>query len=96
MAEDPARDRVGGDPVAWIETIPEAKAAGELAELYAREKDPKSGRVDAILKVHSLHPRSLDDHARLYHTIMHGDSGLSLAERELMGVVVSTLNGCHY
>ena len=84
------------DTPAWIDTVSESDAEGQLADLYLRERDPKSGRVDHILKVHSLNPPTLDDHARLYHTIMHGDSGLSLAEREMMGVVVSTLNGCEY
>jgi len=27
---------------------------------------------------------------------MHGPSGLSLAEREMMAVVVSSINRCHY
>jgi len=81
---------------AWIETVPEDEADGPLAEAYAAERDPASGRVDNILKVHGLHSASLTDHARLYHTIMHGEGELSLLEREMIGLVVSTLNGCRY
>ena len=82
--------------VAWIETVPEDRAEGELAELYARDGDPRTGRVDHVLKVHSLHPATLADHAAVYHTIMHVPGEVGLAEREMIGVVVSQLNGCGY
>ena len=81
---------------AWIHTIPEDEAKGLLKDLYRSERDRKTKVVDNILKVHSLRPETLRDHAQLYHTIMHGPSGLSYAEREMIGVVVSVLNGCHY
>lgn len=81
---------------AWIETVPEDEAEGDLAAAYAAERDPRTGRVDHVLKVHSLWPATLDDHARLYHTILHGEGELSRAEREMVGVVVSSINGCHY
>jgi alkylhydroperoxidase family enzyme len=32
----------------------------------------------------------------LYLAIMHGRSGLSRARREMLAVVVSKANGCHY
>lgn len=82
--------------IAWIETVDEADASGELADLYARERDPRTKEVDHILRVHSLHPRTLDDHARMYHTIMHGESGVTRTEREIVAVVVSTINECDY
>lgn len=82
--------------IAWIDTVDEADATGELAEMYARERDPKTKQVDHILRVHSLHPRTLDDHARMYHTIMHAESGVTRIEREILAVVVSTINACHY
>jgi hypothetical protein len=50
---------------AWIETVPEEQAAGLLKELYDRERDPRVGVVDNILKVHSLHPETLRAHADL-------------------------------
>ncbi len=63
---------------AWIEIIPEDKADGELAALYERWQDRRHGKVDNILRVHSLHPRTLGEHAELYDTTMHGPSGLEL------------------
>lgn len=81
---------------AWIQVIPEEEAEGYLAELYDKWRDRRHGVVDNILKIHSLHPRTLHDHAELYKTIMHGPSGLSRAEREMIAVVVSAINRCHY
>ena len=81
---------------AWIRTIPEDEATGLLADLYAQEIDQRQQVVDNILKVHSLHPETLRDHAQMYHTLMHAPAGVSRAEREMLGVVVSTLNRCEY
>ena len=74
----------------------EADASGLLADLYDKEKDPETGLVDNILKVHSLHPETLRAHIDLYRTIMYGRSGVTRVEREMIGVVVSKLNDCHY
>ncbi len=94
MSED---DQASQEPrAAWIETVPEATATGELAKQYKAERDPNTGRVDHILKVHSLLPETLGDHARLYHSILHRLGRTSLADRELLGLVVSNLNGCKY
>lgn len=82
--------------MAWIRTIDEQAAEGRLAELYARMADPASGRVDHVLKIHSLHPDGLAAHWELYRAAMRGTAGLSAAEREMIAVVVSARNGCHY
>jgi alkylhydroperoxidase family enzyme len=81
---------------AWIETIPESEAVGLLRELYDKEWDKQHNRVDNILKVHSLHPETLHAHVDLYRTVMYGRSGITRAEREMIGVVVSAINECHY
>ena len=81
--------------MAWIEMIDEGDAEGRLAETYARLVGPK-GKLDHILKIHSLNPESLDAHYDLYKWIMRGRSPLSRAQREMIAVVVSRLNQCHY
>lgn len=75
--------------------IPEDEAEGELAELYRTLRAPRGG-VDNILKIHSLNPPSLAAHFELYRTVIRGRSGLSRAEREMIAVVVSAANRCHY
>ena len=83
-------------PPAWIETVPEEDAEGKLAEAYLVCGDSKSGNVDHIMKVHSLNPQSMLDHNNLYRTLMYGRSPLKRSQREMIGVVVSALNNCHY
>lgn len=82
-------------PGAYIEMIDEADAAGGLAALYKRFGNP-DGTVDNVLKVHSLNPESLNAHCALYVQSMHRPSPVSRAEREMVGVEVSRLNGCVY
>lgn len=84
------------EPIAWIDTVPEADATGELKRAYQRAGDAGSGKVDHIMKIHSLNPASLVDHMHLYKTLMYGDSPLTRAQREMIGVVVSAINRCEY
>lgn len=81
---------------AWIDTVPEDEANGELQRAYRRSADQRTGNVDHIMKIHSLHPQSLIDHLHLYKTLMHGESPLSKAQREMVAVVVSVINRCKY
>ncbi len=83
-------------PIAWIETIPEAAARGDLKRAYQRAGEPGRDHVDHIMKIHSLHPQSLIDHLHLYKTLMAGEGPLSLVQREMIGVVVSAINRCEY
>lgn len=81
---------------AWIEIVPESKAEGLLKDLYDAERDPVHDRVDNILQVHSLHPETLRAHIDLYRTVLYGRSGVTRTEREMVGVVVSSINKCAY
>ena len=81
--------------MAWINTINERDADGSLKDQYAKLKDSRSG-VDNILKIHSLNPESLDAHVRLYKTIMYGKSPIRRVNREMIAVLVSSINQCHY
>ncbi|MBI5669418.1 MAG: carboxymuconolactone decarboxylase family protein [Chloroflexi bacterium] len=83
-------------PTAWIETIDEADATGDVAAAYEKCGDRRSGNVDHIMKVHSLHPQSMLDHQQLYKTLMYGKSLLTRPQREMIAVVVSAINRCVY
>lgn len=80
----------------WIKSVDEGDAKGVLADLYQVMRDPKTGRVDNILKAHSLHPEGLKAHFEVYRAAMGGSRNFSTAEREMVALVVSKLNGCHY
>lgn len=81
--------------VAQIRTIDEVDAIGPLAEIYRRLAD-RDGRVASILKVQSLSPATLEVHYSFYRALMFGPGPLSRAQRELIAVVVSGANECHY
>ena len=81
--------------MAWIRMIDEADAEGLLGSLFAKLREPHGG-VDHILKIHSLNPKSLSTHYDLYKHLMRGRSPLSRVQREMIAVVVSATNQCHY
>ncbi|MFT7670073.1 MAG: alkylhydroperoxidase family enzyme [Planctomycetota bacterium] len=82
--------------MAWIETKGMDDASGELAELYGKACDPTTGELDNIMAIHSAHPAGLAAHLALYTAVMRGTSSLRKAEREMIALVVSLRNGCHY
>ncbi len=81
--------------MAWIREILPQDADEELAAAYERVAEP-DGSVDHILRIHGLHPRCLGEHYDLYVTAMKRSSPLSRPRREMIAVVVSTINECHY
>lgn len=81
--------------MAWIKVIKENEATGYLKTLYAKYGSLDEG-VDNILKIHSLNPESLKYHYDFYKHLMAGRSGLSRVQREMIAVVVSKINQCHY
>ncbi|RBI73512.1 alkylhydroperoxidase [Roseovarius sp. TE539] len=56
----------------------------------------KLGLVPNVLRAHAFDIEKLDAFAGLYNTLMLADSGLSKLEREMIAVVVSSINRCWY
>jgi alkylhydroperoxidase family enzyme len=81
--------------MAFIKLIREDEASGLLAREYEAGL-ARAGKVFNIVKSMSLRPRVLQASMQLYREIMFGASGLSRVERELLAVVVSRANDCHY
>ncbi len=81
--------------MAWIKVIQEEEATGRLKDLYEKYAEP-SGKVDNILKIHSLNVKSLKGHFDLYAHLMRGRSDLSRTQREMIAVVASAANHCQY
>jgi alkylhydroperoxidase family enzyme len=82
--------------VAWIKVKDEKSADLQLAEMYERIVDPAYGRVDNIMQIHSLHPEGMRVHWELYREVMTGTRTLPKVDREMVALVVSLLNDCHY
>ena len=82
--------------MAWINIVNEQDAEGALHEMYETQKSG-AGKVDNILKIHSLDPDSLQWHIDMYKQLMYGrGSSLKRAQREMIAVVVSAYNHCVY
>jgi len=82
--------------MAHIDVVPDDEWTGDLAELYSQVVDPTYKRVDNIMAIHSLNPRGLAAHQALYTSAMSGTATLRKVERELIALVVSLENHCHY
>ena len=81
--------------MAFIGIIETDQAEGDLKEIYNQAED-RAGRVYNILKIMSRSPRALKASMELYAATMFGPSELSRAQREMLAVVVSGANHCHY
>jgi uncharacterized peroxidase-related enzyme len=81
--------------VPFLRLIDVSAATGLLREEYDAAL-ARAGKVFNIVKAMSLRPGVLRASMQLYREIMFGPSVLSRAERELLAVVVSRANDCHY
>jgi uncharacterized peroxidase-related enzyme len=81
--------------VAHLRLIEEGEATGALRREYEAAIG-RAGKVFNIVKAMSLNAGTLRASMDLYRAVMFGPSELSRAERELLAVVVSRANDCHY
>lgn len=81
--------------MAYIRLIDEDEARGPLKVEYDAALQ-RAGKVFNIVKAMSPRPAVLREAMGLYRAVMFGPSELSRAERELVAVVVSCTNDCHY
>ena len=51
---------------------------------------------DNIIQIHSVHPQTLRHHYDLYLELMRKRGPLSRIRREMIAIVVSAENRCHY
>ncbi len=82
--------------MAWIRTKREDSWQGELADLLPLVVDQEHQRVDNIMQIHSLNPEALAAHHALYRSAMKGTRSLRKVDREMVALVVSLANRCHY
>jgi len=68
---------------------------GELRAEYDKALR-RAGRIYNIVKIMGLRPAHLRRSIDFYVALMHGESALTRARREMLAVVVSQANQCHY
>ncbi len=81
--------------MAFIRVIGPDSADEVLTGVYA-QAERRAGRVFEILKVMSRSPGALKVSMEMYMAVMFGKSDLSRGQREMVAVVVSATNSCHY
>ncbi|MCT4371657.1 peroxidase-related enzyme [Yangia mangrovi] len=68
----------------------------ERTQKYFDVCEEKLGMVPNVLRAHAFDIAKLDAFTGLYNELMLADSGLSKLEREMIAVVVSSINRCFY
>jgi len=81
--------------MAYIRTVPVEQAEGSLKKLY-EAAERRAGRVFNILKLMSIRPEIARASIAMYVAIMHRESPLSRAQREMIATLVSRVNNCFY
>ena len=75
------------------------EAEGELSQDtrdYFALCEEKLGMVPNVLKSYAFNEKKLRAFTEMYNDLMLGESGLSKLEREMIAVVVSSVNKCFY
>ncbi|MCZ6519370.1 MAG: hypothetical protein O6853_06175 [Actinobacteria bacterium] len=80
----------------WIDAPHEDDWDGSLDDLRSEVTDRTFRRVDWIMRIHALDAGSMNAHNVLYRQAMKGTATLRKVEREMVALVVSKINGCHY
>ncbi len=79
----------------FIRTISPSEAVGAIKREYDAALS-RAGRIWNIVRIMSINVNILRASMRMYSVTMHGECGLSRAQRELLAVIVSQANHCHY
>ena len=75
---------------------PERAAKDEDMRRYFEVCEEKLGIVPNVLRAYSFDQGKPRNFVNAYNELMLGDSGLSKLEREMIAVVVSSINRCYY
>ena len=75
--------------------LPQAELS-EATQAYLAKCEEKLGLVPNVLKAYAFDEKKLRAFTDTYNDLMLGDSGLTKLEREMIAVVVSSINHCYY
>ena len=81
--------------MAYIRQIEPGDATAELKAFYDEFAEVPGG-VPSIVKVSSLKLPAMRASRDLFRSVLHDESGLSMAQREMVAILVSVINGCGY
>lgn len=81
--------------ITWLDVPADEDVAAEVRELWDKPLE-KLGFVPNVLRSMALRPGHLLTWWAYIQELMTGESGLTKAQREMIAVVVSAQNRCHY
>ena len=85
------------NPVVALDlTIPSHEDLPESVQNYFGKCREKLGLVPNVLRAYSQNVEQLEVFSRFYNQLMFGESELTVLEREMIAVVVSSDNKCFY
>jgi uncharacterized peroxidase-related enzyme len=87
--------RTDTERIARLRVPAEDEVPDEVKELWTKPLE-KLGFVPNVLRVFALRPQHLLKWWDYYDELLRGDSGLTKTQREMIAVVVSSTNRCHY
>ncbi len=76
--------------------VPSRDKLDPATQAYFAKCDEKIGFVPNVLLSYSFDAKKLRGFTEMYNELMLGESGLSKLEREMIAVVVSSINHCFY
>jgi uncharacterized peroxidase-related enzyme len=81
--------------IGWLRVPDEGSVPAEAKELWELPLE-RLGFVPNVLRLFALRPGHLVRWWAYYDELLRGESGLTKVQREMIAVVVSTTNRCHY
>jgi uncharacterized peroxidase-related enzyme len=88
-------DRTGDERISWFPVLDDAQLDPEVRALCERAL-AKGGLIPNVFRVYAWRPQRFLKWFAHFRDVMRGTPGLSEAERELIGAVVSYENHCIY
>jgi uncharacterized peroxidase-related enzyme len=76
--------------------LPELDPMPDHIKKYFQLCEDKLGLVPNVLKAYAFSEHKLNAFTNMYNDLMLGESNITLLEREMIAVVVSSINRCYY
>ncbi len=86
---------MSSEPIFWLNIPPEETLDEETRTLLGKARR-NVGFLPNVFAAYTIRPEHLRRWIRHFNELMHGESELTPAEREMIGVVVSAENHCLY
>ncbi len=90
-----ARPRSGINKIHALKLPDQRRLDPAIKKLFSKFVE-KIGFVPNVFRSYTLRPSRLEHFRKYNNELMLGDSGLTRLEREMIAVVVSSVNHCHY